>query len=302
MTGLPVALQAHLDAGATTLAWCWRLETRSGDVHGFTDHDRDLSFGGLTYAAGAGDMVGAVQRQEGFSADTGGFAGLISSPTLDASDLQAGVFDGARIEVIRVNWATPDMRWTVWTGRLGDVSWSGARFEAELRGEVVALDEAIGRRLQRRCDAKLGDARCGVDLAAPGRRASGLVALTVNDLVFDASGLEDIAPGHLVHGTIAWTSGDNVGAVQRVRAHALVGGSARLELSERPARPAAEGDGFDAVVGCDKRWSTCRDRFANIARFRGFPMMPGNDWLQKTAAGETLLDGGSLWPQTPSDG
>jgi len=30
---------------------------------------------------------------------------------------------------------------------------------------------------------------------------------------------------------------------------------------------------------CDKRFATCRDRFANGINFRGFPHIPGNDFV-----------------------
>jgi uncharacterized phage protein (TIGR02218 family) len=32
-------------------------------------------------------------------------------------------------------------------------------------------------------------------------------------------------------------------------------------------------------AGCDKRLATCRDRFANAVNFRGFPHIPGNDFV-----------------------
>ncbi|MEQ9528912.1 MAG: DUF2163 domain-containing protein, partial [Parvibaculaceae bacterium] len=37
---------AHVAGGVTTLAWCWKLVRRDGAVLGFTEHDRDLAFGG----------------------------------------------------------------------------------------------------------------------------------------------------------------------------------------------------------------------------------------------------------------
>ncbi len=54
MKSLPPALQAHLDTGATTLGWCWRLTRRDGTMLGFTDHDRDLAFDATTFAAATG--------------------------------------------------------------------------------------------------------------------------------------------------------------------------------------------------------------------------------------------------------
>ena len=47
------------------------------------------------------------------------------------------------------------------------------------------------------------------------------------------------------------------------------------------------------ALGCDKRFATCRDRFANTLNFRGFPYMVGNDMLQASPASEPVRDGGS---------
>ena len=49
MKSLPPALQAHLDEGTTTLAWCWRIARADGVSFGFTDHDRTLSFDGTAH-------------------------------------------------------------------------------------------------------------------------------------------------------------------------------------------------------------------------------------------------------------
>ena len=43
--------------------------------------------------------------------------------------------------------------------------------------------------------------------------------------------------------------------------------------------PIAAGDTFAVTAGCDKRFATCRDRFANAVNFRGFPHIPGNDFV-----------------------
>ena len=43
--------------------------------------------------------------------------------------------------------------------------------------------------------------------------------------------------------------------------------------------PIAAGDTFNVTAGCDKRFATCRDRFDNAVNFRGFPHIPGNDFV-----------------------
>ena len=53
MRTVPEDLSAALAGGVTTLCWCWRITRRDGQVSGFTDHDRDLVFDGVTYTAGS---------------------------------------------------------------------------------------------------------------------------------------------------------------------------------------------------------------------------------------------------------
>ncbi|MFQ8433709.1 phage BR0599 family protein [Amaricoccus sp. W119] len=43
------------------------------------------------------------------------------------------------------------------------------------------------------------------------------------------------------------------------------------------------GDGFTLVAGCDKTAATCASKFANIANFRGFPHIPGQDTVLRYA-------------------
>ena len=47
----------------------------------------------------------------------------------------------------------------------------------------------------------------------------------------------------------------------------------------RCRKPIATGDAFTVTAGCDKRFATCRARFANAENFRGFPHIPGNDFV-----------------------
>ena len=59
--------------------------------------------------------------------------------------------------------------------------------------------------------------------------------------------------------------------------------------------PIAVGDAFTVTAGCDKAFSTCHDRFANAVNFRGFPHIPGNDFvISYPVQGEPGHDGSSL--------
>jgi len=64
-----------------------------------------------------------------------------------------------------------------------------------------------------------------------------------------------------------------------VRSHLSEGTRTIIELWQQMAAKVEEGDRFIITAGCDKQFSTCRKKFSNALNFRGFPHMPGNDFV-----------------------
>ena len=58
-------------------------------------------------------------------------------------------------------------------------------------------------------------------------------------------------------------------------------------------RCAVAGSHPDFALGCDKRFATCGARFANTLNFRGFPTIPGDDYLTTYPAEGERHDGSS---------
>jgi uncharacterized phage protein (TIGR02218 family) len=55
----------------------------------------------------------------------------------------------------------------------------------------------------------------------------------------------------------------------------------QLHLRSAPAGEVTAGTAVELVEGCDKLLTTCSERFANAANFRGEPHLPGNDLLTR---------------------
>jgi uncharacterized phage protein (TIGR02218 family) len=89
-------------------------------------------------------------------------------------------------------------------------------------------------------------------------------------------------------------SGANAGAACEVQAHVRLGPLAILDLWEPMPAPIVAGDAFQVVAGCDKSLASCRDKFANVLNFRGFPDLPGNDYAVAYAVQGADNDGGRL--------
>ncbi len=283
MKALGPGLSAHLATGATTLCWCWRLTRIDGVKLGFTDHDFDVVFDGTTFEAVAGFTASDIKDGVGLSVDNLEVTGALSSAHLSEADLGAGRYDDARVEIFRVNWQSPDQRALMRTGSLGEVRRTAHSFAAEVRGLAHYLQQPKGRLYQLTCDADVGDAHCGVNLAAVAFRGTGAIVTSASARRFSVSGLGSFAHDFFTRGLLTFTSGPASGQALEVKAHANVAGAISIELWAEAEGPPATGNGFTVTAGCDKRIATCKARFANTINFRGFPSMPGNDFLTTVA-------------------
>lgn len=293
MRAIPAPLSAHLETGVTTLCRCWSLTRRDGVVLGFTDHDRPLSFDGVDFASTTGLEAAESTAELGFAIGGGEVAGALAASGLNEADLLRGLYDDARVSIWLVNWADVAQRLLLETGFVGEIKRGDTTFTAEVRGLAKAFDEERGRLYLRSCDADLGDARCGVSpapVAASVETSDGRLGLT-------ASALSGFADGWFTGGRLVFTSGANLGFVVEVKRHASGGGQGALSLWQAAPAPIMPGDAFMLTPGCDKSFATCRTKFGNGINFRGFPHIPGNDFvIGGVRPGDGALDGGSLFP------
>ncbi|MBO3759496.1 DUF2163 domain-containing protein [Ciceribacter sp. L1K22] len=292
MRTLPSGLAGHLAGDATTLCHCWRLARRDGTVMGFTEHDSDLVFGGLTYRAASGFQASEAEAEAGFAATSGEVTGGFSDEAITEADLAAGRYDGARVEVFLVNWANVGQRLLLKVQEVGEVSRAGGAFTAELRSLTHRLSQEKGRIYNRRCDASLGDGRCGVALSA--WTGTGTVSVAGTEAV-TVAGLSGFAAGFFDRGLIRFVSGVLSGVKVELEATEKIGGSTIVRFFLPLARAPEPGDTVQLTAGCDKTFATCRNRFSNHENFRGFPHMPGADFAYSYADGETTHDGRPLY-------
>lgn len=258
-----------------TLAWCWRLSRRDGVVIGLTSHDRDLAIDGLVYRAAPGMKPSAIETRDSLDAATMEIEGAIASDAIAARDLDAGRWDGAKLELFLTDWTAPGAApVTVARGFLGTITRRGAGFSAELRGVTQLLDGPVCPATSPSCRAMLGDAACRVDLA-PLTHMRRVIAVAGRVVTLDA------ATPHMASGELLWVEGGNCGLASPV----IAAEGAQLHLAEAPVFAPDAPVRVRLTEGCDKQLGTCRDRFANAVNFRGEAHLPGNDLLTRYPGG-----------------
>lgn len=262
----------------TTLATCWKITRRDTVVEGYTSHDKDLTVGGVDYLSSAGYAPSAVERGSSMQADNQQVIGIIDADSLSADDLRSGIYNGARVEVLLVDWSTSTQVTKLLVGNFGSVKIEGGQYSVDMHSIEAELAKPIGRTYGLRCDAELGDTRCGYSLSAD----SGTVAsVTTAKRVFVDTGRSE-ADDYYTGGKVEWLTGANAGRVMDVKRYTL--GTQTIELFEPMASDISAGDTYEISRGCDKTLETCRDTFDNTVNFRGYPYIPG---VSDLVAGQT---------------
>lgn len=288
-----MGIHEHLGTGVTTVCRAWSVRRRDGVTYGFTDHDRDLQFEGLQFKASSGMSARVLQQTTGLAVDNSEAMGALSDAAMTEADLLAGRFDGAEVRTWLVNWADVEARIEQFRGSFGEIVRSGGEFRAELRGLTEALNQPQGRVYHRACSAVLGDMACGFDLTAPGL-ATELPLASGEGAVLRFAGAATFAAGWFQRGRVVILSGVGAGLIGLIKSDRLEGTLRVIELWVGLGVDLTAGDAVRLEAGCDKTADTCRSKFGNFLNFRGFPHIPGDDWLSSYPVSSQENDGGSL--------
>lgn len=279
MRDLNPGLALHLSSGATSFCTCWQIARADAVVLGFTDHDRDIEFGGIVHEAATGLRASEIVSRTGFSVGGVEVSGGLISDRITEQDLQAGLFDNAEVNIWLVNWADPAERELLRTGHIGEIVREDAAFRTEIRGLASALDQEQGRIYQPLCDADVGDTRCTVDLTTSSNSATGQVASSDSAIHLTATGLAAFDAGWFTGGLLSFTSGANTGKSMEITAHRKLGGLDHFDLWQPLVGPIDVGNAITITAGCNKRFETCQSKFGNHLNFQGFPHIPGTDFM-----------------------
>lgn len=293
MKPISAQFETHLDGEATTLCHCWIVHRSDGTALGFTDHDESLQFEGVDFEPQSGFTASEAEHSQGMGVDMLDVAGALDSEQLTDADIEQGLYDGAEVRVFAVNWQDPQDRVELRRVRIATITRTGDAFRAELVSPAAQLDRPRGRIYARHCDAVLGDTRCGKDISVDPFAHTGVVSSVHPDGI-SVTGQSDLPAGWFSGGTATWTDGSDE-RTARIADHLVRDGAARLSLGAGDPVP-PQGASLALAAGCDKRFATCRDKFANQNRFRGFPHLPGNDAAYAYVTEGRDFDGEPLVP------
>ena len=283
-----------LQSGATTTCQAWSILRTDGVNLGFTDHDRDITFDGIVFKADTGMTARVLQQTNGLSANNSEAIGALSDSAISEIDIFSGRFDDAEVRNWLVDWTNVDARIEQFRGTIGEISRSNGEFRAELRGLTEKLERVQSRFYQKSCSAILGDMHCGIDMSLPTYSAEVEFKSIDSSGRYSFEGLSSYQNGWFDRGQIRIVSGPGAGLIGLIKYDKQIGDIRQIELWMALPISLVSGDVIRIEAGCDRAAQTCKSKFANFLNFRGFPHLPGEDWLASYPVSSQAHNGESL--------
>lgn len=255
---------------------CWKVTLSNGTIYGFTSHTGNLVVSGITYQAAAGYTPTAIASNADLAVDNLDVIGFLDSAVITESDIQAGLWDFAAVQIFQVNYLDISMGvLNLRSGRLGEIKTTRQQFVAELRGMTQQLQQVIGQIYAPACRADLGDARCKIVLSTLTVTGS-VTSIVSNRFFYDTARAE--VDGYFDNGKVTFNSGANLGLSMEIKSNIAQAFQLQLQMPYT----IAVGDTYSMSPGCKKRVTEdCKTKFNNVINFRGEPHVPGNDELSK---------------------
>ncbi len=266
---------------ATTQAYMVDLFTitlSGGTIIRYTSADVAVTVNGLTYAIGPVIKRGSTKLTVGISVDSLSVTmSADSSVTINGVPLlqfiAGGGLDGARLSLDRAFAADPMSAWIgtlpLFQGRISDTQVS--RYEANLtvNSDSELLNTMVPRNVyQPGCSNTLFDAACG---KVKSSYAVSITAVTATNATLTSfTSFAALVDSYLPLGFVVGVTGANAGVGRTVK---TASGGSFTTIQPWPVA-VAPGDTFTGYPGCDKTQATCTAKFANLARYRGYPYIP----------------------------
>lgn len=254
-------------------AMCLRIVPPTGSAILLTDYPTDLVMSsGQRYVTASGYQFTGYQSGTGTSPAAFDFEGIAGLAGIDRDTVASGVFDGARCYLFAVDWRSPVEDYEpIVASVLGKITLVDDTYRIEEMALIDALNQSVGRTYTPNCTKRFGGqefAGCKIDLA-PITVTGTLTAVASDMQVTDSARVE--AADWFGYGSIQFTSGANAG-LKALEVKSFVGGV--INTFEPFYYLPAIGDTYTMIPGCRRRLQDCRDKWANVPNFGGFPNMP----------------------------
>lgn len=272
---------------ATTEAQIWIIRRQDGVIYRFTTHDQPIDWRGHVYTPCASLQASAVSSAMVSTGNDAGDVqalGILSDDEISEQDVADGLFDAAKIQVWRIDWANPEESpIRLVRGILSSASHDGLTYTASVQTPVSRLStQPLLDVHTASCRWQFTDSRCTINAASVTDLLTVTGVFSINAVNQQHKRAFVVASNRVNDyydfGTATFISGQNSGRSSEIKN--FVGGV--ITLWEPMPYAIQAGDSVQLMAGCNKTKNHCQNKWHNYQNFGGFPDIPGLDSISQT--------------------
>lgn len=273
----------------------------------FTSNTRDMELPGhpgITFRSAVGISPTAVQSMLN-AVTTMELQGIYQSGIFERSDVIAGKWDFADVEIFSAAWDLPALGELVhFKGNLGDIKDYGEYFTSEGRGLIARLSQDPAQVTSRNCRVtKFKNSQCGytgttvtIGATTYSLQLNSSTARLEGDRNFitidpASTGVTPTPSGNPIpptdffnNGTVEFTNGTNDGVTREILKYTYNSIEDVITLSVKRGFPLKDEsiNSLEVTIkaGCNRTVEDCK-KYGNIINFRGEPYVPGIESMNR---------------------
>ena len=207
--------------------------------------------------------------ERGLGASTAYIDIISESEIFSEKALAKGVFDGAQVEILVINYEDVSQgHIAVFSGMMDEITLQNGIFKATLQGGIDTLKNKVGNLFSPQCRAQFCDKACA--LKAARYTFKGTISKVTDEFKIFTDDNLTADSGYYTRGTIKFLTGKNSNFSAVVQHHT----PQCICLATGTPYSMSVNDKYSVLAGCDKNFRTCVQKFGNAKNFRGEPHAP----------------------------
>ncbi len=261
-----------------TIAKCLQITLTNGNILAFTEYFKDLLIDDIVFKSSNGFQGNKIQQYSDITASEEEVIAFIDKNNIKKEDVFSGLFNDAKVQIFYVDYNHIEYgKIPITNGIISRINFKDDKIFFNISGILSLLEKTIGETYSSFCRAGFCDKKCSLNI--DDYKFSGEILEIISNTEFICTG-ENILNkeiNYFKYGLITFKSGKN----KERKIEVKQSNGSNIILNTKLFFSPEVGDRFEITAGCNKKFSTCIEKFNNAINFRGEPNLPRTTKIYK---------------------
>ena len=264
MITIPDKLKEHLRGNILTLALCWKISSKNGKIFAYTNYDQDLMIDNICYKNNANMSSNNLNSSTTTKNEQFRSYATINNTEITLSNIENGLLDDAYVEIFIVNYQNIGQGIIILkSGNISKIKIIDNKLLLEIRSLKSVLNTEISKPFSKHCRAEFGDTQCGINILDNQINITNFI-FKKNNIIYSDQ-FKKYPDGYF----------EDFQCVYNNISYKIIGSYNGNIIFYEDIQQSNFGK-LSLINGCDKKFTTCSNKFNNAINFRGEPHIPEN--------------------------